>query len=131
MQNHLCRKCTCILDVDTTELTKSFKENDVKVYEAYNPNDEHFATIQLVVNVVSRVVCSYYCMNSEGVDSWTYDSKEKVCTCQRFDFCYKEQDMTLVPANYFKLPMNSLLQSLPFIILTKVLACGKLTILCC
>ncbi len=83
---HLCKNCSCILEVDVDKLQDSFDRLNIlplvdpsKLVPAVND----IWTVQ-VEDVVSGQVCAVLCLDHEladNINSWYYQEHTKVCRC--------------------------------------------------
>ena len=85
---HLCLDCTCILSVDET--LEKLKQNQVKVFTD-DRRFNKFVSQKTVDKVQSEEVCAEVCLDEDlaNVDSWSYNAKDKICTCTTFEDCYQ------------------------------------------
>ncbi len=129
LRNHLCSNCTCILDVDETELMTKMSASDVHVYDYFKSIDEQFLTVEKIVNVISNDVCSFLCLTStesSNIDSWIYQGT--TCKCLQAYYCYMDNDLISIDKYQEQISDKNegdTVKIRPYAIKTKWLQCCK------
>ncbi len=75
-QTHLCRKCTCLANVDIEAMNRTALEYDIRVAETSNLGD--FKSVFEVDDVKNGAVCAKLCLDKvltgdrTDIDSWRF-----------------------------------------------------------
>ena len=126
---HLCRDCTCILEVDFDDISQKFTEFEVDSLATPLAFDNRVSWIERTVSDVIDVgVCTMICLDNELmeiVNAWQYDDVSKRCKCGWIDF-YTDELISVAANNPFS--GISLCSTVAFVQFSKMFNASEMTI---
>ena len=129
-QTHLCRKCTCLMDIEESKVMKEMDELGAELYDPDQIIDTNklLVVVKHVDEVASKLTCFAFCLDAikKGImeiDSLMYFHKPGAskCSCTSFQDCFN-------PSTFLSLEMLIKNEVTDIVGLTgKLLPCRKFT----
>ncbi len=128
---HLCKVCTCKIDIDTMELEADFDTHQVRVFVDINDFDTvKEAVTKTVEEVVSIDVCSVICLDKKHTslsNAWIFLKSMEQCQCTLVDttFSYSANDSNVNLKPFERDSWYLEQDSMAFVQLDKTIPFGK------
>ncbi len=130
---HLCKVCTCKIEIDEQQLEIDFDNHRVRVFaDGNNFTSVKERVIKTVEEVVSIDVCSVICLDKEHnsrSNAWIFIKESEQCQCALVEttICYDNNDRNLSIKPFKRDPGYLSQESVAFVQLDKTVPCGKLS----